>query len=364
VRDLLNVLSAFIGVGIYVAFTTLRRGSVGSDLSSFVDLVPEPVWWLLPSTWAANSMVSHTESVASPVISFLALLGLLVIGVLLGGRASLVAFFAETQSVTPRGVRSGSRERSVGLSWLPIGSRGRAIVSRELSHVWRDPMVKSLFIRQLGFILLPVILPLVARQSLPPGGALVHFAGVLLMIGEGELLLNIFAVEGKGLRQTLSHPIPPAELIRGKNIAYAIFFLPFNIVAMIAADAVCGFPVSPAVVVVEAIAILVVASGLGNVASLYFPIPMPQASQRAIQNQAQEGRGRRLFGRFLFALLLAIAVLPVVLPAAFLSTLPISIQVATLAAILFYAGICYGVTLIIVDRQLPARFERLMWALE
>ncbi len=365
VRDALNIVSALIGVGVYLAMTAFRRDAMGSDLAAHAASVPDALWWLLPSTWAADLM-TLADGRGWWCFAEAALLAVAVVaGLVLGARASVRAFFAEVQSAATKTVaRRSDREPFSGLGWLPVPARVRAIVARELRHVWRDPLMKSMFIRQLGFVLLPVLLPMIARESLPPGSTLIHLVGVLLMVGEAELLLNLFAVEGKGLRQTLSHPVSGADLLFGKNVAYGLCLLPFNTAAMLVMDAVAGWPVSPVVVLVEAVAILLVATGVGNVASLYFPLPMPQLTQRAIQTQAHDGKGGRILGRLAFILVLGVVTLPVVIAAVFIDRFPIGVQFAFLIGMMIYAGVCYLLTVMLVDRQLQHRLERLLKALE
>ncbi|MCA8959846.1 MAG: hypothetical protein KDC38_05010 [Planctomycetes bacterium] len=359
VRDILNVSGALLGVGIYLGMTALRRDATGTDLGVWSATIPETIWKLLPSTWAADAIVVVTGGAAVSWTSGAGVVGLLLIvmlGSIIGGRASQRAFWAEIQSEGPARERSMAHEPFSGLAWLPVPGLIRCMVLRELTHLRRDPVLKSLLIRQLGFVVIPILLPFLNRQ-VPTGSEIVYVIGFFVLIGGGELLLNLLAIEGRGLSHLRSHPIRMRDALLAKNLAYGACLLPINLGAMLLVDGLLGFPIAPVLVAWVGVGNLAVATAIGNLGSIYFPIPLPSATKRAIQSTGREGSRGRLTGRFAFLGFILLATSPVLVLAIVTERVDVFGRLVCLSGITIYSALVYLLTLSFVDRVFEHRAE-------
>jgi ABC-2 type transport system permease protein len=232
----------------------------------------------LPLVWPARAMVAVAES------DWILALALLVGSV--GLIALLVLWWASSLDrmlTTAEAGSSSPRRRTAqpsieplfgrALRWLPRDATG-AVAARELRLTWRDPRRR---IALISSVLLPFI---VAGAFISGGGidnpAAVYLCVILVVLGGGKAF-NQLGIDG--ISWTV-HEAAASDLrhdLDGKAVAAAVIqAVELVVVAVILAVPSGGWSeLAPAVLF--AVALTGPQLGIGNMASLRTPIPMPSS---------------------------------------------------------------------------------------
>ncbi len=244
-----------------------------------------------------------------------------------------------------------------GISRLVLalaGPTAAAVSRKETAVFFRDPAVRHRVLTSFFYILIPLAAPFLVPGRMGGSRAL-DLAGFFLIFVEMFFLTNLFGVEGVAVRSLLAFPSSRRHILLGKNLTYLALFGPFNaLVVALLAGLTGSWERIPSVVAAHVSALLVVMA-LGNVTSIYFPLPFLAPGQR-VPRRDENGCLVAVARSGLYLLTLGLLA-PVVAVSLALEGSPWALA-ASLVGIAYAAGL-YAVGLKISERALLVREEAL-----
>jgi ABC-2 type transport system permease protein len=276
-QDVLVLTGALLGFGVagLGQLPNLLLHVVG-DYRAFAALLErvESVVGATPLAWAGSSVVAASEGRYAPAFGWLALTVALVAGL-----AALWIRVIAGAAVTA----SGGRERQdgdlfAGLAGVLPRNRLGAAAARELRYQWRVPQLR------VQWLLVPVLgVALVVGAVLAPDDVspLLVFGVCGLVALQATSAINAFGGDrGAVWALVCAGGIGRADLA-GKNLAGALVLLPLAAaVAAVLAALTGGWVYVPAAVL-GCVTVLGCVYGLGNLASVLVPAPLPESSVNA-----------------------------------------------------------------------------------
>ncbi len=186
-----------------------------------------------------------------------------------------------------------------------------ALFQRERVYLYRDPLLKLLFIQSLmSMAIVSVMLILNIRKIAADAEGLPDFsryivlgAAVLLGFMESGLLFNKFGYEGPLLVHLLLTPLDRRRLLAAKSAFYLAHFASLNIALIVAMSITLRVPLLYA-----ACAVLIVAGNtvlvdlVGNYVSILYPFTYRRRGRRLRAVMAQPGCGYMLLYMIVFNL--------------------------------------------------------------
>ena len=301
-RDLAAILGALVSASVFLAFrrfsdTTDGQGEVMGLVSRLADAGAGTYIAAVPSSWVAGvvSPEAGTSAVLLFALGFLPLTGLFV---LVAAALQERAFHGEVPISTPRvrtaATRAGEAGRS-GFEWIPEDVR--AVASKEIRLLRREPLVKTLLIQQSVFLLVPVAMAIYGSGSGAAGigRGVVEWGVYALLFVESLLSMNLLGLEGPGLVCLLKSPAPRRRILAGQNLAYGLLWGTVNVAFVtVAVSALAlvggGIPVDrlPGVFA-AAIAGVLLMQGAGSVTSVLGPQRLTSGGRRALAQQSGGG---------------------------------------------------------------------------
>jgi hypothetical protein len=362
-RDAALLVSTLLGGGIYLSTRLIPRENMdqfGRKILEFAQSGGVSAWlgWF-PGVW-----ISWGHELDGAKSAFgLAAFALLTVAVYrAGGRVEeRLAFSEPVFYYRRRKAAPGTRARFLkGASRAIAGLLGpvaAGVARKESAVFFRDPVVRHRILTGFFYVLIPILAPFFAKGQIPFQSA-GEVAGFLLLFAEMAFLTNLFGLEGSAVRTLLGFPAARRSFFLGKNLAYLAILAPVNAIVIATPLLIGGAVEKLPTILAYHLASLVVVMAVGNVNSVYFPLPFLAPGQR----MTRQDEGGCLMGLARLSLyFLTLALLSPVAAAAFLlerSGWP----AAALAAVpmaLAYAGMLYAIGLKFAERALIAREERL-----
>jgi hypothetical protein len=367
-RDAAVLLSTLFAGGIYVALQLLRRDTAEDAVRTVVDFARAggPSTWLawIPPVWLSWGYALDGVRSAVGLGAFSALTWLVYRA---GGWAEERLAFSEPifhyrrRRASTKGRVRFIRGVARAIAAL-AGSVSAAVARKEMAVFFRDPAVRHRVLTSVFYVLFPIAAPFFLRNRGGESSALTaanvgHFAGIFLIFIEMFFLTNLFGLEGVAVRTLLAYPAPRRLLFLGKNLAYLAIFGPFNALAISVPAILMNETARLASVLLLHFAALIVVTALGNVNSVYFPLPFLSPGQR-IPRRDESGclAGLARSGLYFLTLFL----LAPVFGASFLLELGKSPwALAAAFAGLLYASAIYAIGLKVAEKALTVREEAL-----
>jgi len=283
-QDLTVVLLSLLAVVVFLA----ARGGVGPKTAgiSVLDRAPPAIAGLFPSAWVAGAALDLGREL--PLRTLNAVAATLGVSALLAAILARVlrhALRGEAGPGTPEAPRPRRRRRPARTI---LGAHPLAVTAtKELRLVLREPMVKAQLLAQLGFLLVPTMLTLLAVRGADAGppeylpDLILTGFGFTVVVVESFLLLNLFGLDGTGFRHLLALPVRRRDHLVHKNAFYFALFGAVNAALLIGlailAGSVAGWPAGRiALAALRAIlldwTLLALVLSAGNVTSIVFPV--------------------------------------------------------------------------------------------
>ena len=276
------VLSTLIGGGMYMASQLLPRedGRLTGAIREFAESGGPSTWlaWC-PAVWLSWAYQLDGLRSAAGLGAF-ALLTWLIYRA--GGWAEVrLAFSEPVFQHRPKRAAAAVRVPFLkGLSRIALKLAGpvpAAVARKEFAVFFRDPAVRHRVLSSVIYILVPFTVLFVVRGS--DRSQSVEYAGFFLIFAEMFFLTNLFGLEGAAVRNLLWFPASRRQVFVGKNFAYLSLFIPFNVAVL----TVLGILTSSSRIlpsIAGHLAALLVVVALGNVSSVYFPLPFLAPGQK------------------------------------------------------------------------------------
>jgi ABC-2 type transport system permease protein len=302
-RDLVAVVTSLLGLLMYLGLQMLAR-SDGRDLRHILDSIPVDVLrpWL-PPLWASAAIFGEG------VQRWLWAVPLVVVTVAvshLSLHLTRRAFYGELAlDVQTRGVRERpGLLRSILLRILPV--EAGAIYEKELITLRREPWLRTLFIQQLGFVVMVVLAQMFAPTQRPgglrdfdPTSSVILMAGLVLLYIETSFVSNILSLEGPGILHLFILPARRLRILLGKNVAHYHVLLLLNSLLI---PGIAGIPMflqrgieypwrTVLLLVALNAAALPVVIGTGALVSVYFPQGVAARGRRVLTQDQTGGDG-------------------------------------------------------------------------
>ena len=233
----------------------------------------------------------------------------------------------------------------------------QALVKKELTCFWRDPILKIRIFQSLFYVLIFILAPLLFRSGKADSfyGQYEPFVSVaivflfMLMLG-----LNTLGIERQSLTALFLFPIDRRRLLWGKNLA--VFLLGF--IELIALMILCVIlarepqMILPAVVI--GIAGMGVALGCGNLASVYFPRYQPNMARRGFAGSGSQAQPGGCLNNIM-SLVALIATVILLAPVALGIGIPFFANTKWIWLVSMPLSIIYGLVLYILFTNLSAK---------
>jgi hypothetical protein len=266
--------------------------------------------WLFPGAAAGVVNAAATGEPLLAAAKATALVAQCALGLYLANRSTRAFYEGEVESggmvrqKKKKWGRSSDLPTTAGLktraTWHVLSSTIAAIYFRERAYLWRDPLLKSLFLQSVlsvaYFSMAGVFIafksgdePLFPKQYLLLGIAL------MLNFSESYLLFNKLGLEGMELTAALLTPVPRARILRGKSLFFLAHFLTLN--ALIVGGLGIALGVAP-LFICAALALLAgnacVVDVAGHFVSIWFPHAYRRTGRHYRPQFAQTGCGYML----------------------------------------------------------------------
>lgn len=309
-----------LGLGLYLGSSWLIRELEHFDLSAWLDQAPA-TFWMLPTHWF---VLPFSGMEVLPEVRALALLGapMLVLAVfVIGFDLQDRAVFGESGEL----LRSRPDEATRPSLHLPdrwpfslLPPVLWATAGKELRVIRRDPFLMVMLVTQ-TVVLLALPFLMMERGPKVGGGAYLPLFALLLVMGQSRPAFNSLGTEGRALRFLAQTPASRWQVLLGKSLAYGVVFMVTNALSLGFAcwlfDGLGRFPEYLAL----SLASLVVLLGVGNLVSVWVPIPWAGAraaagGSRSAAAAAEGGVERPGCGALLIRMLLLQTVPLLLLP--------------------------------------------------
>ncbi len=358
-RDAAVLISTLIGGGAYVSTQLLPRESgdqVVAAVRSFAEAGGPSLWlsWC-PAVWLSWAYELEGVRSIAGFGAFAVLTGLIYRA---GGWAEeRLAFSEPIFHYRPKRTAVSSRVRFLkGASRAILDVAGpvaAAVARKELSVFFRDPVVRHRVLSSFFYILLPFTMIFVVRGKGIERA--VELGGFFLIFAEMFFLTNLFGLDGAAVRNLLWFPTPRRHVFLGKNLAYLVLFGPFNALVLVLLAVFTGSPGRIPSALAAHFSALLVVMALGNLASVYFPMPFLAPGQRVARRD--ENGCLLMMARGLLYLLTFVLLAPVLAASVLFEGKTWAIAVAILG--LAYAAGLYAAGLRMSERALLKREEAL-----
>jgi len=345
-RDLRIVLVALIGL----APEALRLATGDAPITDVTRLGhwAHALSWL-PPVWPARAMVAAQSGRWASSVAELAGGALTLLAVLWWWSRSLERVMTTAEAPPEAAVRApGGKEPlfDPGLAFLPRNRTG-AVAARELRYAWRDP-------RRRVQVVSGVVLPFVLLAGAFGHGALhnhlVYTALIVAFMAGSNRAINQIGLDGPAYWAHVAAGDDLRADLTGKNMAVAFVTLPLTLATAIVLAVVTGGYGELAVTAAVGAALIALLLGVGDVASVLLPLPMPESAANAWGTQGGQGCATGLLS---LAALFAEAVLaaPIVVPALLVSG-------AAARTALVAAALAYGALVHVLGLGLAVRLGR------
>jgi hypothetical protein len=358
-RDAAILISTLIGGGGYVAMQLFRSESgekVAAGVRHFAEAGGPSAWLACPGVWF--SWAYQLDGVRS-LAGFGAFAMMTALIHRAGGWVEARLAFSEPifQYRPKRGVTSARVPFLKGISRGVLrvaGPAAAAVARKELAVFFRDPVVRHRVLSSVFYILIPFTMLFLVRNPNTQRHAM-DVGGFILIFVEMFFLTNIFGFEGAAVRNLLWFPASRRHVFLGKNLAYLALFVPFNAIVLIPLAILTGMPERIPAGLASHFSALLVVVALGNVTSVFFPMPFLAPGQRV--SRRDESGCLMLVARSLLYLLGFALLSPVLAVSLLVEGKPWAIAVSFLG--LAYAAGLYAAGLKISERALLRREEAL-----
>ncbi len=273
-KDVVVMAGALLGIGFaalgQVPSLLLSLTGEQAGLAPVLDGIESYVG-LAPIAWAGSAILAVDEGRLLAGTAWLAATVALVVGL-------AVLWVKTLANVSTRSAASGKvadRGLFSGIAAVLPRNRVGAAAARELRYQWRVPQlrVQWIFIPMLGVAL--VLGALLAPGDVSP---LLVFGSCAVVAFNAFSAINVFGGDRGAVWMLVSAGgIGRADLL-GKNVAGVLLLLPFVTVLSVALAAITGGWVYVPAAVFGGVALLGTAYGLGDVASVLAPSPLPEST--------------------------------------------------------------------------------------
>ena len=308
-RDLAIILAPLLFMGFYLATQLLSSRMRTSHLQGFdwQQIVNHPAWRYLdfaPPGFAARIIADTGQGTLAATPLYL--LGLLIAclgtvylagwlinlaatGHVVGSSHHKPAVAAERRAATPAAAAHQPARSRLGDLLPPAVA---AVVGKELKYMLREPYFKTMLLNIFFMLVVGVFVFLrpwrrEITEFVDPG-LIVWAASGYVFFAEIQLLMNILGTEGRAATALFLFPNSRRHLLLGKNLAMlgALFFI--NLVVAAVLCSVAGRPglIGPMLVWMELANVIL--AGVGNIASVLFPIRIVRVGWR--MQAASSGR--------------------------------------------------------------------------
>ncbi len=305
-QDLLVAVGAFSGLGLAAVFQIpgfIARGSRSVETLVEQFETTAAVLSLLPSSWAATVMIAAGDGRWLTAAGMLAALAALV-ALLAGAWVRLL----ERASQTAGGQRRARPDRPLfaGPAGLLPRNRAGAAAAREIRYLLGEPQLRVQWMITVVFAGALVGAGVLAPEG-APGTLVLAVAGLAGL--QGLASVNAFGADRGAVWMLLSaSQIEPSDLA-GKNVAGAALVLPIVTVAALGLATATGGWANVLPAVLLAVAVLGVCYGVGDVASVLAPSPLPERPSNAWAGTTGTGCATALAQALAF-MLVAVVMLP------------------------------------------------------
>lgn len=241
--------------------------------------------------------------------------------------------------------RGASALYPTALAWLPR-TPTTAVAVRFLRSLVRDPRVRSQALGQL-FLLIPLVAVGSGAGVLTGPSAPVAVAGLAFPLG--LVVGNQLAMDGPALWTHEVAGTDPRADILGRDLAVVLVALPALVMGALALAVVADAWAALAPGLLVGIAVLVLVLGAANLSSVLLPVPVPERGDNLF---GTSGGGQGCLNSFfvlLVYMVVAVLVLPIVVPVALLDG-PVVRTVAATLGLLYGGGIAWAATRMAVQR--------------
>jgi hypothetical protein len=309
-----------VGLGVYLAFSWFARDLHSLRLGEWLENAPV-AFWMLPTHWFVVPFSGMDLPLEARVVALvgapLLVVAVLVIGFDLQDRA----VFGETSAL----LRARGGRRAGPSLHLPdrfpfslVPAVLWATASKELRVIRRDPFLMVMLVTQ-TVVLLALPFLMLERGPRGGGGAYLPLFALLLVMGQSRPAFNSLGTEGRALRFLAQTPASRWHVLLGKSLAYGLVFSVTNAFSLMLACWLFGGLSSFPLYLGLSMASLVVLLGMGNLVSVWAPIPWIGAraaagGARSAAASAEGGVERPGCGALLIRMLLLQTVPLLVLP--------------------------------------------------
>ncbi|QRN81204.1 MAG: hypothetical protein JK586_07065, partial [Nocardiopsis sp. BM-2018] len=221
----------------------------------------------LPSGWGVFAVRAAGEG--SPLLALGALLGLLVLALLL--LAVWGVFVRRRVSSPTTGPARGGRGVTRLLQrFLPSGPMG-AVITRELRTWGKDPR-RALELR----VALWTGVLVCAMGLLVGMTFMIPLAGLIMVAMAALMSLNVYALDGSALWQTLLTPGAERRDVRGRQITWLLVFVPISVLVSVGGILFTGQDWAWPWVAAVLPALIGAGAGLSVLFALMWPAPGPE----------------------------------------------------------------------------------------
>ncbi|GAA1469817.1 hypothetical protein NE857_00740 [Nocardiopsis exhalans] len=221
----------------------------------------------LPSGWGVFAVRAAGEG--SPLLALGALLGLLVLALLL---LTVWGVFVRRRvsSPTTGPARSGRGVTHLLQRFLPTGPMG-AVITRELRTWGKDPR-RALELR----VALWTGVLVCAMGLLVGMTFMIPLAGLIMVAMAALMSLNVYALDGSALWQTLLSPGAERRDVRGRQITWLLVFVPVSVLVSVGGILFTGQDWAWPWVAAVLPALIGAGAGLSVLFAVMWPAPGPE----------------------------------------------------------------------------------------
>jgi ABC-2 type transport system permease protein len=349
---------AFALLALIPAMLDSSDAEVGTDLE--ISLTTLEQFEIL--AWAPPGAVAQAVSRGSEG-QMAASLGLLLYGI---GATVVIGWawsramrrqLVKVPSAGARARRSDDLDRALALTpgWLRLGSGPvLGVVSKELRYLVRDNRVRS---QLLGAIIPVTIIAFLSRDSFGAAAYAPFLAVGAAFLVVFSILANQFGMDGGSFWGYVVSPAPLSQVVKGKNLGWGIVILAPVVLIAVGLAIWNGDYTYVVAAVLASIAVLLVATAIGNMTSIYGAFRIPEANPFG-----SRGFSGNVFIAVILSMMASGAFL---LPLAALIGLPVvflgPVQ-ATVGALLGvgYGSLIYGLGMRLTSRLLVERRQSLL----
>lgn len=271
------------------SFAWAEAAAAGGEFSNYLIWLPT-TWW----AWAFCEEGARAWIGGSLFLLFTASI------IIYGGRVEeKLAFSEPVFAFTPAKAKKGSGLQDFLRGWVarltrPFGLDIAALARKELLVLFRDPGVRMRIISSLFSIVMLGVVPMVARPKTADFGS--HFFGYAIILVQLGFFLNVFGIDGTGIKTVLQSPISRIRILFAKTAAYAAIFLPLNI--LIISVFLISFGKGNMIFssICYHLACFFVALGLGMPVSIYFAQPVVIGGKRVARSAGNASCGSMVSG--------------------------------------------------------------------